>query len=278
MNYSRLIAVAVVLGMLIPSTLLGWGPEGHQVVASLAQTRLTDDAKKGIRSLVGDASLASIANWADQIRSGRDETYNWHFVDIPKNASGFSDERDCFLPGSTHKGAASDHHNCVVDRIKIFQQVLCDNHATRDDRIEALKFLVHLVGDVHQPFHAIGEAAGGNKIAVTEFGSTECGGGRSCNLHGAWDIGLIQHTGLGPDEYVAYLERLIVDEHLTANGNPEDWANESHAYAQSAWLADGSQIDETYYQKEIVVVDRRLALSGLRLAAVLNQAFAHSQH
>ena len=99
-----------------------------------------------------------------------------------------------------------------------------------------------------------------------------------CNLHGAWDSGLIQHTGMGRDEYVAHLERLISDEHLTAGGNPADWANESHGYAQSAWLADGAKIDENYYRKEIKVVDKRLALAGLRLAAVLNEAFAHVQH
>ena len=76
-------------------------------MASLVQNRLTENAKRGIRSLFGDASLASIANWADEVRPERDETYNWHFVDIPESASGFSDERDCFLPNSRHKGAAT---------------------------------------------------------------------------------------------------------------------------------------------------------------------------
>ena len=277
MKRAMVIGAAIVLTLLIPSTLLGWGPAGHEIVASLAQTRLTENAKRGIRSLIGDASLASVANWADEVRPERDETYNWHFVDISETASGFSDERDCFLPNSRHKGSATDHHNCVVDRIEIFKQVLSDSNASREDRIEALKFLVHFVGDVHQPFHAIGEAAGGNGIAVTEFGSTQCGR-HPCNLHGAWDSGLIQHTRMGRDEYVAHLEKLISDEHLTASGNPEDWANESHGYAQSAWLADGAQIDENYYQKEIKVVDERLALAGLRLAAVLNEAFAQVQH
>jgi len=97
------------------------------------------------------------------------------------------------------------------------------------------------------------------------------------NLHGAWDSGLIQHTGMGRDEYVAHLEKLISDEHLTATGSPEDWANESHGDAQSARLPDGAQIDEVYYQKQIKVADRRLALAALRLAAVLNEAFAHVQ-
>jgi S1/P1 Nuclease len=277
MKRVMVIVAAIVLTLLIPSTLLGWGPEGHEIVASLAQARLTENTKKGIRSLNGDASLASVANWADEVRPERDETYNWHFVDIPANASGFSDERDCFLPNSRHKGSTTDHHNSVVDRIEIFEQVLSDSNASRDDRIEALKFLVHFVGDVHQPFHAIGEAAGGNGIAVTEFGSIQCGR-HPCNLHGAWGSGLIQHTGMGRNEYVAHLERLISDEDLTASGNPADWANESHGYAQSAWLADGAQIDENYYRKEIKVVDQRLALAGLRLAAVLNEAFAQVQH
>ena len=98
------------------------GHEGHEIVALLAQTRLTENAKNGIRSLIGDASLASISNWADEVRPVRDETYNWHFVDIPKDTSGFSDERDCFLPNSRHKDAATDHHNCVVDRIETFKR------------------------------------------------------------------------------------------------------------------------------------------------------------
>jgi hypothetical protein len=83
---------------------------------------------------------------------------------------------------------------------------------------------------------------------------------------------------MGRDEYVAHLEKLISDEHLTATGSPEDWANESHGDAQSALLPDGAQIDENYYRQEIIVVDRRLALAGLRLAAVLNEVFAHVQH
>ena len=89
MKRAMVIGAAIVLTLLIPSTLVGWGPEGHEIVASLAETRLTENAKAGIRSLIGDASLASISNWADEVRPDRDETYNWHFVDIPKDASGF---------------------------------------------------------------------------------------------------------------------------------------------------------------------------------------------
>ena len=140
MRHSLTLSAAVLaLTLLTPSILSGWGRDGHEIVASLAQTHLTENTKNGIRSLIGDASLASISNWADDVRPDRDETYNWHFVDIPKDASGFSDERDCFLPNSRHKGSATDHQNCVVDRIELFEKILCDSNASRDDRIEALE-------------------------------------------------------------------------------------------------------------------------------------------
>ena len=93
-----------------------------------------------------------------------------------------------------------------MDRIEIFEHVLAHRNAPQEDRIEALKFLVDFVGDVHHPFHGIGDAAGGNGIAITEFSSAECGQ-HQCNLHGTWDIGLIQHTGMGVTECVAHLNK-----------------------------------------------------------------------
>ena len=74
--------------------------------------------------MLGNHSLASIASWADQVRPERDETYNWHFADIPMSAGGFDDSRDCFLPRDKHAGAATDHQNCVVDRITFFAKAL----------------------------------------------------------------------------------------------------------------------------------------------------------
>ena len=267
-----LVAVPLVV-WLVPTRLLGWGRDGHAIVAALAQAHLTQGAKQGVQTLLNDQSLASIASWADEVRPQRDETYDWHFVDIPKSASGFDDARDCYRPEDNHAGAQTDHHNCVVDRIEMFKQVLMNPSASDNDRVEALKFIVHFVGDVHQPFHAIGDAKGGNGISVSEFGSSQCGA-HPCNLHAAWDTGLIAHTNLSQQEYVQHLEEFISQQHLTAGGQPEDWANESHKYVQAAWLNDGEQIDENYYKSQIKVVDTRLALAGLRLAALLNDAFS----
>jgi len=271
--------VAAILVVCIPVVVHAWGVEGHQVVGTLAQSMLSDKAKAGVASVLGPTdTLASVANWADQVRFGSmPESYNWHFVDIPLSASGFSDARDCFLPADTHPGAATDHMNCVVDRITFFKQVLADTTKTPTERLNALRFVVHFVGDVHQPFHAVGDKRGANDIDITEFGQPNCGGTASnpkrCNLHGAWDTGLITHTGMDVNAYVAHLQSLIATNHLTATGTPEDWANESHAAGAAAWLDENGIVDEAYYNTNIQVVDKRLALAGLRLAALLEEVF-----
>jgi len=265
--------VILLLASFIPTQLSAWGPKGHAIIADLAASRLTPVTHANLRLLLGNDTLASVASWADQVRRERDESYGWHFVDIPKDAAGFSGERDCFRPQDKHKNAATDHHNCVVDRIAIFQKVLHDENASRTDRLEALKWIVHFVGDLHQPLHAIEEGHGGNDIKVTAFGSAKCGD-YDCNLHWAWDDVLLQHTGYSEDEYVAQLNELIKKDHYQqkAGGTPEDWANESHQQARGLVDPRPSFVDEQYYQAHIHLVNERLALAGLRLAAVLNAA------
>ncbi|HEY7402411.1 MAG TPA: S1/P1 nuclease [Candidatus Angelobacter sp.] len=257
----------------VSAQLLAWGPKGHAIVADLAQSRLTPLARRNLQALLGQESLASIASWADQVRKERDESSDWHFVDIPKDAAGFSDQRDCFRPQDQHKGAQTDHHNCVVDRIEIFKAILADEKASAPDRLEALKWIVHFVGDLHQPLHAIDEARGGNDIKLPVFGSPKCGD-YDCNLHWVWDSLLLEHTGLSEEDYVQRLNRLIDQQHLAqqATGTPEDWANESHLEARQIIEQKPASIDEQYYQSHVNLVDRKLALAGLRLAAELNDA------
>lgn len=264
--------IAVFLLLVFPSTQsFAWGPKGHQIVGDIARNHLTPTARQNLQALLGNDDLAAIANWADEVRPQRPESFGWHFVDIPREAAGFSEERDCYMPDDKHPYTKEDHHNCVVDRITMFKQIVADKTAPRDARLEALKFLVHFVGDIHQPMHGIADERGGNGIHVSEFGSTQCGK-YQCNLHSAWDSGLLEHTGRSEQEYVAYLEQMIASKKLQATGTPEDWANESWRFAKQAWLSDGGSVDEAYYKANIGIVDERLALAGLRLAALLNQA------
>ena len=258
---------------LICSSVFAWGPEGHRIVADIAETRLTSTAQLHVKELLGNDDLAAIAVWADEVRRDRPETYGWHFVDIPANAGAFSEARDCYRPDDKHLYSRQDHHNCVVDRIAIFDTVLGDRTAPRQDRIEALKFLVHFVGDVHQPMHAIGEARGGNDVHVSEFGSLQCGK-NPCNLHFVWDTGLIEHAGISEKRYVARLNELIASRKLNvqAGGTPVQWANESFSLAKKVWLNDDSAVDESYFENNIGIVNRRLALAGIRLAQIINRA------
>src|SRR5260370_1113032 len=134
--------------------------------------------------------------------------------------------------------------------VRISQRVLADRTRPSSDRVEALKFLIHFVADLHQPLHAIGEARGGNDIHISEFGSSQCGNGL-CNLHSAWDVGLIEHTGRTEKDYVSYLEKWISRRNLQreADKPPEAWANESFDLAKKVWLNNGGVVDEAYYRE-----------------------------
>jgi hypothetical protein len=272
------IITALALLTFASTLLFAWGPKGHQIVGDIARAHLNESARQKIVALLGNDDLAAVANWADDIKGERRESYGWHFVDIRKDSSGFSQARDCYQPNEKFSYTLTDHHNCVVDRINMFREVLANKNAPQQDRVEALKFLVHFVGDLHQPFHAIDEARGGNDIHVVEFGSAQCGT-RPCNLHYEWDIGLLEHSGKSESDYVAQLERLIVTNHLQskAGGTAEEWANESFGYAKQAMLKDGGAVDEAYYKANIGLIDERLALAGLRLAKLLNDTLGEPQ-
>jgi len=266
----KLTAVLLLLSF-VPAQLFAWGAKGHAIVADIAASRLTLTTRKNLKLLLGKDSLGSVATWADDVKKQRDESYDWHFVDIPTNAGGFSDERDCFRPQDKHKDAQTDHHNCVVDRIEMFAKVLGDENASRAQRLEALKWIVHFVGDIHQPLHAIDEARGGNDIKLPVFGSPQCGQ-YPCNLHWTWDDMLIQHAGYSERQYVRVIQKLILTAQLEprATGGPEDWANESHLQARQILNREATAIDQSYYDAYIGLIDQKLALAGLRLAALLN--------
>ncbi len=271
----KLIAV-IVLVAILPFNVFGWGPKGHSIVADIAYSRLTQQTRENLRVILGEDHLDAISSWPDEIKKQRDESYNWHFVDIPKDAAGFDDARDCFLPQDKHKDAATDHQNCAVDRIDYFKKVLADENVSQLQRLEALKWLVHFVGDLHQPLHAIDTGRGGNDFKLPVFGSPQCGD-YPCNLHWSWDAMLLEHTGRNEPEYAAYLLKMIQDEQLDKKpvGTPKDWANESHLIAREIVNHVPEGIDESYFKSNIPIIDERLALAGLRLGAVLNEALGH---
>jgi hypothetical protein len=282
----RSIALAVALTCGLVGTASAWGPDGHSIVAEIAQQRLSEPAARLVKDLLKGRSLASIASWADDYRATHPETANWHFVDIPLDVATYDAARDCKRD--------QDNGDCVIaELVRVQHDLRC---ASGEARAEALKFAVHLVGDIHQPLHAVKEKKGGNEIAVDVFmrGLATC---PKCsamhtpvNFHMAWDVTLIQRTVWDWGAYVDRLENgwLKTSEAKTedpaANHAPIDertfiaWAEETHKAAQTVWHglpADGV-LDDRYLREVLPIMDRQLGIAGLRLARFLNSAAAQA--
>ncbi len=215
--------------------------------------------RAAIRDLLGDESLADVSTWADEIRRKRKNTAPLHYADPLPGSGEFNLERDCPKVG------------CVVSAIIEYSHVLRDKNASRQDRVEALKFLVHFVGDVHQPLHvSYARDRGGNDIKVTFFENRT-------NLHSLWDSGMIRHTKKGWTEYATELAANITPQQRIQYGtlDPVAWATESYQLARSNayTIPKDGRIGQDYFDKNIPVIERRLSAAGMRLAALLNVIF-----
>jgi len=281
-GHLRIAALLLLVGI-ASTTLQAWSPQGHRLVALLAANHLEPAARQNVAWLLGDATLADVAVWADEYLEGNNQSSFWHYINIPPDATSYNRDRDCpRQPGVLAGGRGDRWRDCVVERILYNQQRLANMSLDRADRAIALKFLVHLIGDLHQPFHALGIERGGNGIPVSVFGSATCnyddGTPYPCNLHGAWDTVLIAHRRRSDQQYLADLEAQIKQRRwdTVATGSPAEWAMESHALAKLALLPAGGVVDEAYFRAQIPVVDERLARGGLRLAAWLNRSLGGS--
>ncbi len=272
----RAIWLAVLLGAASCGSAQAWGPEGHSIIAEIAQPRLTARAAALIAGLLDGRSLASVASWADDVREQRKGTTAWHFVDLPIAAGQYDPAAECKL---TEQG------DCIVaelDRLKT--ELRCAE--SNVEKIEALKFAVHFVGDIHQPMHTVEEAQGGNKIAVAVYlkgmvCSQACRTPVASNFHAAWDVDLIRATVWDWGAYVdrleaGWLKSAEAQRNGVDGGTPADWAVETHAVAQTVWrlLPANHVIDDAYYRQALPVLDRQLGVAGLRLARFLNDAYA----
>jgi hypothetical protein len=264
----RLLAlIGLVLGFAAPCW--AWGPEGHRIVAYIATARLTPQARDAVKSLLGDATMADIASWPDEIRKDRPESGPWHYVDIPVDAAAYDATRD---------GRNGDN---VIDAIGRFSKILADPSAPKQQRVEALKFVVHFLGDIHQPLHCAerNHDKGGNGRLVFFLDQP-----KAVNLHAVWDGTILRYAkGNTSDKvYAGGLDARISAAQAQdwVKGTPEDWANESHALAVSIAYkdvpADGPppKLTQEYVDRARPVVDQQLSKAGVRLADLLNRVFS----
>lgn len=181
--------IVLVLAITVATELLdAWGLQGHRLVGLIAAARLTPNARAQVGRLLDGQTLADVSSWADTIRSDQQQTYGWHFLNIPPDARGYDRDRDCPRAAGVAEGSRSDRwRDCAVDRILFWEQRLADVTLDRADRATALKFIVHFIGDLHQPFHTLGVGRGGNDVQVRVFGEANCADAGEkpfpCNLH-----------------------------------------------------------------------------------------------
>jgi hypothetical protein len=256
------LAIFVLVAFVLPSRVFAWGTEGHRIVAEIAERYLEPETAKQVRDLLAienETSLADVANWADQIRRQRPETAQWHFVDIPIAAARYNVARDCA------------GNNCIVAKTEDFAAELHDASLPVRERLEALNFLTHLVGDLAQPLHASdNDDRGGNEIHVKFMG-------RLTNLHSVWDTAILAPAVNGDERsYALYLDRQIAAAEAARwrAGTVEQWANESHAVAVAivyGELAHAGTLPADYERAALPVVNQQLESAGIRLAAILNK-------
>ncbi len=253
------LSIFFVFNLLAVSTAFSWLDKGHRIVALIAQTNLTAEARKEIADILsGSMTLADAAVWPDhEGRSIRDFD-PLHYVSIAENAGSYDQARDC------------PERNCMVEALNWFCAVIADKNAPMTIRRLALRFVAHLVGDMHQPLHA-GRAAdrGGSEIVVSYRTQTT-------NLHFFWDKDLVDMETGNEEEIAERLTAALASEDRLKweAGDPAVWTNESLMLVRSnAYNAGGSvELTEDYVENARKIVRTRLTQAGIRLAWLLNNA------
>ena len=268
------VAVAV-----IPSAAFAWGSDGHRAIGEIARHYLSPQAEREVALLLEPGpydTLAAAGYWADahaRLYRAYDEYLQRHYVNVEPSAEAIDLARDC-------------PEDCVLTAIADLTERLRDRSRPLWQRAQDFRFLVHFVEDVHQPLHVVHpDGRGGNRLQVTLFGE-------EMNLHSAWDWGLIEHrletfenresgdsAGIPVWKEWAYELRTSIDaaevREWSAQLDPVAWAAEGIQPARELAfdVQSGQALDQTYYDDALPVVERRVRMAAVRLAALLNDIF-----
>lgn len=274
----------VVLGSI---HVFGWSAEGHQTVADIAQQLLTQSGQFGpVQAILGNLTLAQISTCPDELRAFQSSgtpmsavcsqvftspapptnTANWHFIDI-----------DVSITSPTHQDVLNACANdCVLSAITQWGAVLSDTTAATNERLQALSFIVHFIGDLHQPLHSAtrGTDAGGNAENVRIDGGTT-------SLHHAWDANLVQDINSDAATLASLLSPEIASAQAEAQTTPEAWVLQAFQFARTVAYAGiptsgTTTLSTTYINNAEPVVRQQLARGGVRLSQYLVTALSGS--
>ncbi len=241
-------------------TSTAWGPDGHRIVCEIAQIRLLPRTRAIIHQNFNIKYLTLVANWADVIKRGPRKPDVLHHTNIEAGKWTYDQTRDC------------PEKKCVTEKIREFEKVLANKRLFYFARKDALKFLVHLVGDIHQPMH-LGNLAdrGGNKIDVLV-------NGKATNLHALWDSGLIFREEETLAQFAEKLDARTTDDEMRewTRSYVENWSNESRElsvkYGYPLSLTDAGELTDEYIARGRLIVEKQLRRAGVRLAHILNRS------
>ena len=260
--FARYIVAAAALAAALPSPALAWGKTGHRVTASVADSHLSGLARAHIREILGVETLAEASNWPDEMRSDphlfwQKTSSPWHYVTVG---------------GITYDEAPPEGD--ALGALLFFRRLVLDPKTSAEHRQLALRFIVHIVGDLHQPLHngRPGDR-GGNNVKVKWFG-------RDTNLHAVWDSALVDETGYSFTELAERLGRHTSSDDVIAwwTSRPTDWIAESVQIRERIYPAEGeTELGYGYIYQHTPTVELRLKQGGVRLAAFLNAMFAEPQ-
>lgn len=250
----NLITISLIL---ISLQAYSWGKTGHRIVGAIAEYHLSKKAKKELQKIMGNESLATAANWMDFIKSESiwDHANPWHY---------------CTIPGEmTYEESGTPQEGDVIGTIDRLITELENKKFTDGGEVIAIRFLIHLVGDIHQPLHVgNGEDRGGNGVKVKFFWQNK-------NLHSVWDSGIIDGEQLSYTEWVLEINHPSSQEILKwQNSSTLDWAYESRDYRSQVYnLPEDKSINYRYVHDNVALVRLRLLQAGVRLAGVLNKIY-----
>jgi S1/P1 Nuclease len=252
-----------ILLFIISIPTFAWGPTGHRVIGEIANSYLNRKAKKNIKKILGDESIAISSNWGDFIKSDTSMNYlgPWHYVNIKANLN--NKEFNNYLKNDTGTDAFT-RLNFLVNELK-------NKDLSIDKKQMYLRLLIHIAGDVHQPMHVSRvEDQGGNRIKVLWFNEPS-------NLHAVWDDKLIEYQKLSYTEYTKNINHSNKNQRKEWQQIPmADWLFESYQLSDKIYKGitqPDQKLSYKYNFDNIEMLNSQLLKGGVRLAGLLNEIF-----
>lgn len=253
----RLVSLILLLLSVVPT--FGWGKMGHNVVCYIAECNLDTTALRHVTDVLGGRSLVYYSSWMDSASNSREYAYTkeWHYFNMKRGDRVATAKR-------SKSGDLLSAMTDIVERLK-------SEELSREDEFVALKMLIHLVGDMHQPMHLGREDdEGGNTVPVVYFT-------QSTSLHAAWDYHLVK--GVREWSYTEWqreIDRLTPEERMiVVGGTMEEWIDATHEITNQIYRDTPAEtrMFYDYLDRYTPVIEQQLLYAGLRLAAILNDIY-----